>query len=403
MVKSKKKKSVKTLKKNKNTVDTVIIIATFIVFAIAMVFVTIYISFDTVGNSKYFDKYNLVLKNELSSIINNQKKIDAKIEDISLNGGYTFEDAFVFNNPYGISPLSSLIIFNTENEVGVTVYINDNLITTIEPTTHHIVPVYSLYANATNLVTLTLSSGETKTFEISTESLNDYIYDYDLSQNLGDKRQIFIVGDLYQNQILRGFDNYNNLIFYLDLNNINGLVFHKDHFYISYNSENSYNNLLKNIKLEMDYLGRIYSIDKSLDEVLSAENLTIENGKNYIMEAHNMYYEKTDNYKLSEIIDNYDDTSFTKISTKEIDEELTNAKLYDKEYKLAINGNYITYQFNEDISDQRLVLVNKSDSYAYQYVINNNNNIIKVSKIREASLYLYLDGEYYNLLATYEN
>lgn len=402
MVKSKKKKSVKTLKKNKNTVDTVIIIATFIVFAIAMVFVTIYISFDTVGNSKYFDKYNLVLKNELSSIINNQKKIDAKIEDISLNGGYTFEDAFVFNNPYGISPLSSLIIFNTENEVGVTVYINDNLITTIEPTTHHIVPVYSLYANATNLVTLTLSSGETKTFEISTESLNDYIYDYDLSQNLGDKRQIFIVGDLYQNQILRGFDNYNNLIFYLDLNNINGLVFHKDHFYISYNSENSYNNLLKNIKLEMDYLGRIYSIDKSLDEVLSAENLTIENGKNYIMEAHNMYYEKTDNYKLSEIIDNYDDTSFTKISTKEIDEELTNAKLYDKEYKLAINGNYITYQFNEDISDQRLVLVNKSDSYAYQYVIN-NNNIIKVSKIREASLYLYLDGEYYNLLATYEN
>lgn len=402
MVKSKKKKSVKTLKKNKNTVDTVIIIATFIVFAIAMVFVTIYISFDTVGNSKYFDKYNLVLKNELSSIINNQKKIDAKIEDISLNGGYTFEDAFVFNNPYGISPLSSLIIFNTESEVGVTVYINDNLITTIEPTTHHIVPVYSLYANATNLVTLTLSSGETKTFEISTESLNDYIYDYDLSQNLGDKRQIFIVGDLYQNQILRGFDNYNNLIFYLDLNNINGLVFHKDHFYISYNSENSYNNLLKNIKLEMDYLGRIYSIDKSLDEVLSAENLTIENGKNYIMEAHNMYYEKTDNYKLSEIIDNYDDTSFTKISTKEIDEELTNAKLYDKEYKLAINGNYITYQFNEDISDQRLVLVNKSDSYAYQYVIN-NNNIIKVSKIREASLYLYLDGEYYNLLATYEN
>ena len=147
----------------------------------------------------------------------------------------------------------------------------------------------------------------------------------------------------------------------------------------------------------MDYLGRIYSIDKNLDEVLSAENLTIENGKNYIMEAHNMYYEKTDNYKLSEIIDNYDDTSFTKISTKEIDEELTNAKLYDKEYKLAINGNYITYQFNEDISDQRLVLVNKSDSYAYQYVINNNNNIIKVSKIREASLYLYLDGEYYNL------
>ena len=402
MVKNKKKKSVKTLKKNKNTVDTVIIIATFIVFAIAMVFVTIYISFDMVGNSKYFDKYNLVLKNELSSIINNQKKIDAKIEDISLNGGYTFEDAFVFNNPYGISPLSSLIIFNTENEVGVTVYINDNLITTIEPTTHHIVPIYSLYANATNLVTLTLSSGETKTFEISTESLNDYIYDYDLSQNLGDKRQIFIVGDLYQNQILRGFDNYNNLIFYLDLNNINGLVFHKDHFYISYNSENSYNNLLKNIKLEMDYLGRIYSIDKSLDEVLSAENLTIENGKNYIMEAHNMYYETTDNYKLSEIIDNYDDTSFTKISTKEIDEELTNAKLYDKEYKLAINGNYITYQFNEDISDQRLVLVNKSDSYAYQYVIN-NNNIIKVSKIREASLYLYLDGEYYNLLATYEN
>lgn len=402
MMQSKKKKIVKTLKKNKNTVDTVIIIATFIVFAIAMVFVTIYVSFDTVGNSKYFDKYNLVLKNELSSIINNQSKIDAKIEDISLNGGYTFEDAFVYNNPYGLSPLSSLIIFNTESEVGVTIYINDNLVTTIEPTTHHIVPIYGLYANATNLVTLTLSSGESKTFEISTESLNDYIYEYDLSQNLGDKRQIFIIGDLYQNQLLRGFDNHNNLIFYLDLNNINGLVFHKDHYYVSYNSENSYNNLLKNIKLEMDYLGRIYSIDKNLDEVLSAENLTIENGKNYIMEAHNMYYEITANYILSELIDNYADTSSTKIATKDIDEELTNAKLYDKEYKLAINGDYISYQFNEDIADQRLVLVNKSDSYAYQYVIN-TNNIIKVSKIREASLYLYLDGEYYNLLATYEN
>ena len=61
--------------------------------------------------------------------------------------GYTLEDANVILNPYGNSPLTALILFETEEEVSPTVTIvgEDELTTfthTFEENTKHYLPIY---------------------------------------------------------------------------------------------------------------------------------------------------------------------------------------------------------------------------------------------------------------------
>ena len=71
--------------------------------------------------------------------------------------GYTLEDANVILNPYGNSPLTALILFETEEEVSPTVTIvgEDELTTfthTFEEDTKHYLPIYGLYPDKENEV-----------------------------------------------------------------------------------------------------------------------------------------------------------------------------------------------------------------------------------------------------------
>ena len=91
--------------------------------------------------------------------------------------GYTLDNANVVLDPYHISPLTALIMFETEESVAPTVTVEgkDKWTTythTFQEGTEHYLSVYGLYAGVVNHVTVTVGD-ESKTFELETEELPD--------------------------------------------------------------------------------------------------------------------------------------------------------------------------------------------------------------------------------------
>ena len=113
-----------------------------------------------------------------ASLVTKQNEVEKTIK----TNGYTIDNPKVLLDPYNASPLTALILFETEEEVSpkVTIEGKDKL-TTIETefakNTKHYLPIYGLYADYNNKVDIsyTLSNGKkiTKQVEIQTNKLPD--------------------------------------------------------------------------------------------------------------------------------------------------------------------------------------------------------------------------------------
>lgn len=119
---------------------------------------------------------NIISQNdtEVESIIS---MIDSQIEKERkfTSKGYTLDSPNVIVNPYGNSPLTALIIFETseEAEVNVTILGKDKNSTyshTFAKAKEHYLPIYGLYAGKTNKIIVNVGE-ETKTIEVTTEEL----------------------------------------------------------------------------------------------------------------------------------------------------------------------------------------------------------------------------------------
>ena len=114
---------------------------------------------------------------EQDSIIDKQLKLENDfLSDIE---EYTFENPKVILNPYDISPLTALVIFKTNDLTTPTVTIKGkDELTTYEHTFNqdnmHILPIYGLYADTENEITITIN-GKEKTLNIKTDKLPDNI------------------------------------------------------------------------------------------------------------------------------------------------------------------------------------------------------------------------------------
>lgn len=113
---------------------------------------------------------------EVTDVFESQKAVDEALLD-EAESGYSFEEPSVILDPYGTSPLTAVVVFSTEEEVGGTVTVKgkapeNDISGTFGPATEHIVPVYGLYNGETTQVELTLESGETSTVEVTTEKLD---------------------------------------------------------------------------------------------------------------------------------------------------------------------------------------------------------------------------------------
>ena len=103
------------------------------------------------------------------------KEADFKID------GYTIDNPNVIKNPYGKSPLTALVIFRTTNSVSptVTIHGDDDLTTfthTFDSSTDHYLPIYGLYADRDNKVTISYKDGDqsvAKDITVTTDKLPD--------------------------------------------------------------------------------------------------------------------------------------------------------------------------------------------------------------------------------------
>ena len=131
--------------------------------------------------SIFYSYNNLRGKDEIdltTSLVTKQNEIEHTIK----TNGYTIDNPKVLLDPYDASPLTALILFETEEEVSpkITIEGKDKL-TTIETefakNTKHYLPIYGLYADYNNKVDIsyTLSDGKkiTKQVEIQTDKLPD--------------------------------------------------------------------------------------------------------------------------------------------------------------------------------------------------------------------------------------
>ena len=131
--------------------------------------------------SIFYSYNNLTGKSKIdltASLVTKQNEIEKTIK----TNGYTIDNPKVLLDPYDASPLTALILFETEEEVSpkITIEGKDKL-TTIETefakNTKHYLPIYGLYADYNNKVDIsyTLSDGKkiTKQVEIQTNKLPD--------------------------------------------------------------------------------------------------------------------------------------------------------------------------------------------------------------------------------------
>lgn len=387
---------------NNDSVKRILLISSFVLFAIAMVFVSYYVVNHYNGNSQYFKTYNKLIDNELAELLAKQKAMDEKIKEIIDAGDYTIESPCVLENPYTINPLSALIIFNTKENRSVDVYINDAKVTTVQASKEHVIPVYGLYANSTNFIELKLSDGKSKTIEIKTTAYNDDLSGITFKEDKAKYTHTFVLGNIKSsNSILRGFDAYDNLMFYMDFGYFSSIKYTNDKFLIGYNSEYSKDTKLVDLQLEIDYLGRITSISKDTSDLDHSYN-AIVGDKVYNYQHLDFYDDKINNYVINKRVDTEAYSVEAKLETTNIEQKLIDAESYELDYTLAVNGEYITFDFPEDRDNMNLLLVTRNTKYTYKYLIT-GRNMIKTSIVGDVSLYLDINGTYYSLLTTVNN
>lgn len=219
------------------------------------IFTIITILLATSINIVFLHNNKSIIKYALADIIYKQKSTDLKIKEYINNKNYTMNNPKIIQNPYSISPLTALIIFQTEKDTSIEVYINDEKITTMESSKKHAIPIYGLQENYKNKIKLVTEDKTSKEFIIKT---NDYKNNLNILKSDDINYNYFISSNKQNSSV---YDSKGKLIWFIDGDYSGDIVFLKNNqFYISDYYEGS-NGVDLNYAsfLKMDYLGKIYT------------------------------------------------------------------------------------------------------------------------------------------------
>ena len=137
-------------------------------------------------NDSFKDSVETTLQTE-DTLVAESKVIDDEIQAEVENGKHTWEKPMVLTNPYKISPLTAMVVFDTEESCKVRVTVkgkteDTDISGTLDAATSHRVPVVGLYAGTQNTVLLELLDENGKVtdsqeLKIKTDHLSDYFDD----------------------------------------------------------------------------------------------------------------------------------------------------------------------------------------------------------------------------------
>ncbi|WP_240422375.1 aryl-sulfate sulfotransferase [Listeria costaricensis] len=204
-----------------------------------------------------------------TNLVDEQTKIEKQLTEDSQDS--TFEDPYVKLNPYGTSPLSALILFDTDEKTKISVEVEGKSSdTTIRSevndtyTTHHEVPVLGLYADTANTVKIiaVTQDGDVseKTVTIQTDKLPDDMPDIEVVES--DAQKMEQTGNQLtfmtpSTKYAYGVDSNGDVRWYST--KYNSHVFKElENGHLLYLTKYDNDDDTYSLLLETDYLGKIY-------------------------------------------------------------------------------------------------------------------------------------------------
>ena len=329
--------------------------------------------FSTIG-------YQVVSANEMVDEVKNLIDIQNGVDDYFSSYGYTIDNPCIILNPYNISPLTALILFDTDEEASITVRIEGkDRDTTIENTFNkskkHMIPIYGLYANYDNKVTLSYKNIK-KEYVIKTGSLPK-----DLKVEKIDFNNQFVF--LNDGNYSYAIDKNQDVRWYLT-ENYYGKIERMDNGHFLLGGNNFFTNGYSKNLLEIDLLGKIYY------------QYNIEDG------YYGTYTEVGSRlFVLSNNLLEIDKQSGVVVSTIQLDRKYTSISYDEKnnslelvgEKSISINLNtleIIDTSFNKDISGKNFI----SNLYINheEYKIFKGVKFSNLQKTKESSKKIFLVG-----------
>lgn len=200
--------------------------------------------------------------------LSQQSDIEQSIRAELSSGQYSLEQPLVVVNPYEISPLSAVVVFTTKDPACVSVHVpGKDALSDVDfsfdaYSTEHVVPVYGLYADTTNAVTLVTKSKDgveqSAVIDITTGAMPDKISEIVLLTDLAKPEQ-YQPGLNFMYETKAAFDVNGDYRWYLDgeykaptnYDYLNG------HFLVMLGSSYKENPV---VFLEIDPLGKIFKV-----------------------------------------------------------------------------------------------------------------------------------------------
>ena len=230
------------------TVKRVLLIVLAVLVVVALIF-GIYYFIQKQNNKMDID----VSAENGSDIIALQAEIDKKIQEYIDDESIKIDNPKVIKNPYKVSPLTALIIFYTDKEVSYSVYLNNQLLTKIESSKKHSIPIFGLLPDRENMVILKGNDNSYK--EIKIDVLNNS-YNTSVDLNKTDGSNYYFISTI-DDPGTYAIDSNGQTVWFLNLPGGQDLEFLSNgHMLVSNGSVSGMNSFTG--FYEIDFFGKIY-------------------------------------------------------------------------------------------------------------------------------------------------
>lgn len=289
-------------------------------------------------------------------ILTYQARIDSEIFS---NTNYSVEDPKVILNPYGNSPLTAVVIFETKDLTSPTITVvgkdeESTITNTFLPSKKHILPIYGLYANTENKVIIDVSEKEKeitiKTGEVPNDLIEVENKDIQIKSN-----ELYFVTSNYPT----AFDSNGDLRWYLNtkytwdisrLNNGHLLIGNnklaKDPYYSSGLVELD---LLGNIYYEYNTVGgyhhSVYEMNNG-NLLLVSNNVESDTVNDFVVELDRATGKITKTFNFEKILNNLNSDDWLHIDSVWFDKKTNSVTVAGRNNNSIINIDYPSGEIN---------------------------------------------------------
>ncbi len=322
-----------------------------------------------------------------------------KENEILANTNYSIENPNVILDPYGVSPLTAMVIFQTSDLSTATVTVkgkdgDEDIVNTFLPSKLHILPIYGLYPEYENTVIVS-SSDEVKELKIKTGALPEDIKNASAVNSENTGSEFYFTTSLNGKPI--GYDKNGCVRWYLTKNykwEFNRL----SNGHILLGNDNLISEPYYSMGLvEMDMLGKIY-FEYNLPGGYHHDVYELSNGnllvgsndfeggtiEDYVIEIDRNTGTIVKTIDLYKLLPSGKDTNWFKLNSLVYDAKTNSITVSGTAKDMLVNIDYTSGEIN-------WIIANKIDKKYKKYLLKSDEEI--VYPMNPASLVLTDDGK----------